>query len=106
MPFDSRNRDEHYAVLKTRLESLRELISANSDFNERLGLFGECLEHREYGLALETICDFLLEPNVRPVTDIELEEITALHRLMVVDDRCVLRLQKKRQELQKSNGRQ
>lgn len=94
----SPGREQHYALLKTRLESLRELFSAGSNSAEYCELFDGFLEHREFGLALERLCDFLLEPEVRPASDAELEEIASLHALMEVEDQCILKLKSKRVE--------
>jgi hypothetical protein len=106
MPLESQNREEHFALLKTRLESLRELYSAGSNSGEYLELFDEYLEHREFGLALDRLCDFLLEPDVRPVSKVELEQIAALYALMEVEDLRVLRLKNKCLEFEEADGRQ
>ena len=102
MSFDWHKREEHYAKLKTRLESLRQVFPAVKNYSS---LFDEFITEFEFGLALETLCDFLLEPDVRPVSEAELEEIASLHKLMEVEDRCVLKLKKKRQDFEKAHGR-
>lgn len=100
----SPEREQHYALLKTRLESLRELFFAGSNSAEYCELFDEYLEHREFGLALERLCDFLMEPEVRPASDAELDEISSLHALMEVEDQCILKLKSKRVEQAKQLG--
>ena len=90
-------RDLHYAALKTRLESLRGVFSAGIKADVYSALFDDFLANREFGLALEVLCDFLLEPDVRPASDLEVNEIASLHALMEVEDQCFLRLSNKRQ---------
>jgi hypothetical protein len=94
-----RNRDLQYGALKTRRESLRAVFSAGIKA-ERHTLFEDFLSNRESGLALEVLCDFLLEPDVRPVSELELNETASLQVLMEVEDQCFLRLRKKRQDFE------
>jgi hypothetical protein len=98
-----RDRDLHYGASKTRLESLRAVFSAGIKAEVYSTLFDDFLSNREFGLALEVLCDFLLEPDVRPVSDLELNEIALLHALMEVEDQCFLRLRKKRQDLENAH---
>jgi hypothetical protein len=100
------DRDLHYAALKTRMESLRAVFSTGIKTETYSALFDEFLAHREFGLALEVVCDFLLEPNVRPISEAELNEIASLHALMEVEDQCFLRLRKKRQDLENAHEHQ
>ena len=93
------DQDLHYTALKRRLESLRGLFSTGIKQEAYSALFDEFLSHRELGLALDVLCDFLLEPDVRPITEVELNEIASLHALMEVEDQCFLRLREKRQDL-------
>jgi hypothetical protein len=99
-------RDLHYAALKTRLESLRGLLSPEIKAEVYSALFDDFLSNREFGLALEVLCDFLLEPHVRPVSEAELNEIASLHVLMEVEDQCFLRLREKRQNLENAHEHQ
>ncbi len=101
-----RNRGLHYVALKTRLELLRTVFSAGIKTEVYSSLFDQFLSNREFGLALEVLCDFLLEPDVRPVSETELNEIASLHALMEVEDQCFLRLGKKRQDLENIHERQ
>jgi hypothetical protein len=86
MPTD-RTRLDHYADLSTRLSSLRRLFLGETAPGY-LGLFDEFLEHAEFGLALETLCDFLLE-SVPRLDGGDLAQIEALYALMEMDDTCV-----------------
>ena len=100
------DRDLHYAALKTRLEGLRAAFSSGIKAETYSALFDKFLSQQEFGLALEVLCDFLLEPNVRPVGDVELNEIASLHALMEVEDQCFLRLRKKRQDIENTREHQ
>lgn len=98
-------RQDHLNVVKIRLESLRPLFSTGIKGEVYCSLFDEFLANREFGLALEVLCDFLLEPEVRSPGEIQLNEIAELHALMEVQDQCFLRLRKKREEFESSNER-
>ena len=101
--FSSRqDRDLHYAVLTARLQPLRAIFSAGTKAQVYSSLFDEFLSQREFGLALEALCDYLLEPTVRPVNELELKEIASLHVLMEVEDQCLLRLRQKREQFEKA----
>jgi hypothetical protein len=100
------DRDLHYAALKTRLESLRGLFSPGIKAEVYSSLFDDFLSNREFGLALEALCDFLLEPGVPPCSEAELNEIASLHVLMEVEDQCFLRLRDKRQNPENAYERQ
>jgi hypothetical protein len=94
------DRELHYAALKARLESLRVVFLTGIKAEAYSALFNEFLAEWELGLALEVLCDFLLEPNVPPVSEVELNEIASLHTLMEVEDQCFLRLREKRRDLE------
>jgi len=96
--------EQRHAALRTRLGALKELFSASKNSARYSEPFDDYLEHREFGLALETLCDFLLEPDVRPASDRELAEIASLHTLLEVADQCVLKLTSKRLEQAKQWG--
>jgi len=100
------DRGLHYAALKARLQSLRAVFSGGIKAEVYSALLEDFLPNREYGLALEVLCDFLLEPNVRPVSESELYEIASLHALMEVQDQCFLRLRQKRQDFDNANEHQ
>ncbi len=103
MPFNWNDRQSHWAELRTRLEALRPIFPSGGKGETFCTLFDEFLENREFGLALEVLCDFLLEPDVSPPSETEFNEIAALHALMEVQDDCLLRLRDKRQNSQSSN---
>ena len=86
MPFNFQDRKSHYAVLRARLEALRPIFPSGGRGETCCALFDEFLENREFGLALDVLCDFLLDPETRPATETELKEIAALRVLMDVDD--------------------
>ncbi len=96
----------HYATLKTRLESLRSAFPAGIKAEVYCTLFDEFLANREFGLALEVLCDFLLQPDVQPVGEAELNEIAQLHVLMEVQDQCFQRLRQKRGDLGNKHERE
>jgi hypothetical protein len=100
------DRHLHSAASKTRLESLRAVFSVGIKAAVYSTLFDDFLANREFGLALEVLCDFLLEPDVRPVSELELNEIASLHALMEVEDQCFLRLRKKRQDHENAHEHQ
>lgn len=56
-----------------------------------LDLFNEFVSHNELGLALETLCDFLLEAAIA-VDDAVISQIETLHNQMKVKDDCVQKL--------------
>ena len=105
MPFSAPNLNPHYATLKTRLESLRAVFPSGIKAEVYCSLFDDFLANREFGLALEVLSDFLLEPEVLPIGEFELREIAALHALMEVQDQCFLRLRQKREDFVRTNER-
>ena len=84
----------HYSELLKRLQSLRELISGSGE-PSYLEQFDEFLREQEFGLALETLCDFLLARDVPCISEAQVEEIESLHELMSVSDTCVRSLREK-----------
>jgi len=87
--------NQHYAALRALLLSLRAVFPAGAKAETYRSLFDEFLANREFGLALEVLCDFLLEPDVQSFGDVELNEIAQLHSIMKVEDQCFLRLRQK-----------
>jgi len=83
--------------LHTRLETLRPIFPSGGKGEAFCFLFDEFLENREFGLALNALCDFLLEPDVPPPSETEFNKIAALHAIMEVQDNCLSRLRDKRQ---------
>ncbi len=97
MSFNWKDRQSRGADLRTRLETLRPIFSSGGKGETFCALFDEFLENRELGLALEVLCDFLLEPDVPPPSETEFNKIAALHAIMEVQDNCLSRLRDKRQ---------
>lgn len=89
------NLDELHHHLKCQLQELRGSISALKNDPKYLGLFDEFLREHEFGLALETLCDFLLESKTPLVSESLLEQIKDLHQLMNLEDACVQNLREK-----------
>jgi len=54
-----------------------------------LQLFDESLEGHELERALNFVCDFLLEPTARAVTESEGNELSFIHSMMELDDKDV-----------------
>jgi hypothetical protein len=80
------NFDELHQNLKGQLQTLRDSVPALKDDPQYLEVFDEFLREYEFGLALETLCDFLLEPRVPLVSEALLEQIENLHQQMHVED--------------------
>jgi hypothetical protein len=87
--------DELHHSLACQLQELRDSISDIENDSKYLGLFDEFLREHEFGLALETLCDFLLEPKTQLMSESLLEQIKNLHQLMNVKDACVQNLRQK-----------
>jgi glycolate oxidase FAD binding subunit len=66
--------------------------------------FDECIQQGEFASALERLCEFLMEPDVRPVSDPEMGEIASLHAILNIRDQCLLKLKNKRIEQAKQYG--
>ena|ERR1035438_4522957 len=57
--------------------------------------FDEYLSANEFGLALEAVCDYLLECDESAIAPHLLAKISRLHSKMGVSDNCVTRLRQK-----------
>ncbi len=66
---------------------------------EFLKLFDEFVREYEFGLALEIVCDRLLEPAVAAPSAEVVSRIERLHDLMEVTDNCVASLRDKMQSI-------
>jgi hypothetical protein len=104
MSFNWKVRESHYSVLRTRLQSLRAIFPHGPRGETCCALFDDFLANNEFGLALDVLCDFLLDPATRPVTETELKDIAALRVLMEVDDQYFLRLRDKRHHSENSRS--
>lgn len=87
------SREEQFNNVRTRLQNLRHLISHSETAQGYLDLFDEFVREYEFALALETLCDFLVEAG-SPVRPTVLAQIDDLHKLMKVEDSCVEKLWK------------
>ncbi|MBZ5523530.1 MAG: hypothetical protein LAP21_14950 [Acidobacteriia bacterium] len=87
--------DSVHHNLKSQLEGLRNSIFGLQNDPKYMELFDEFLREQEFGLALETLCDFLLEPRSALASESLLEQIENLHQLMNVMDSCVQDLRDK-----------
>jgi hypothetical protein len=86
---------DYYDDLSCRLRRLRPLLTEPKG-PSYIDLFDELVRECEFGLALETLCDYLrLESPCRPVLPDDIQQIEALHMLMQVDDDCVPALRQK-----------
>ena len=83
--------EAQFEEVKTRLGNLRHLILGPEAATAYLALFDEFVREYEFGLALETLCDFLSE-GATPFDAAVLVEIDDLHKLMRVEDTCVEKL--------------
>ena len=81
--------------LEMQLLALRPLLLTESD-RSSLKFFDELLEQREYGLALDTVCDFLLESNSLPVSQSVLDKIQRLEAAMQIDESRLEELRSKK----------
>lgn len=76
---------------KDSTQNLRHLISHSETAQGYLDLFDECVREYEFAVALEMLCDFLVEAD-SPVEPAVLVQIDDLHKLMNVQDTCVEKL--------------
>ena len=89
------NLDELHDRLKSQLQLLRDSIPALKQDPKPLETFNEFLREYEFGLALETVCDFLIETEGLSASESLLDQIKNLHQQMGVEDECVQNLRKK-----------
>jgi hypothetical protein len=78
--------------LQTQLQALRPLLLTRHD-HSFLDFFDEFMKHREFGLALHAVCDFILDKSSPRVTKSVVDQIQHLHITMGIDDGCVEALQ-------------
>jgi hypothetical protein len=94
---DEQNYREHYADLARQLQSLRPLFSLNESLSNFRAFFDEELNANEFEVALQALCDFLLEPTTPGIASAELEKIDAAFRAMNLDDHRTAALHAKSQ---------
>jgi hypothetical protein len=85
----------HLEQVKVQLQELGNDITTLRDNANYWALFDEFMREYEFGLALETLCDFLLEPTTEPVNREVIKKIDNLHTRMGEADDCVQRLNRK-----------
>ena len=88
----------HYERVEASLNKLRAVLADPSDAQTASGylrFFDEMMEHREYGLALDAICDFALEPSYKSLSAELVDELISLHIAMELDDDCGMKLKAK-----------
>jgi uncharacterized protein with HEPN domain len=85
-----------FAEVTLRLNVLRNaLSSAIPEAEPKFVLFDEFLSVHEFGLALLTLCDLLLEPEAPALSPELLSELYDLYSLMGIEDDCIERLRHK-----------
>jgi hypothetical protein len=80
--------------LRTQLLLLRPLL-LNEHAQSFLDLFDQLLQETEFELALDVVCDFILQPDSPKVSKATVDQVQRLHTAMKIDDRRVEELQKK-----------
>jgi hypothetical protein len=78
-----------FDLLKAKLIDLRDSLPELQRDLGYLQLIDEFIREDEFGLALESICDFLLEPQIPPPGNTTIARVESLHRLMAVEDACL-----------------
>ena len=87
--------DDRFRGVRTQLADLRDSLPALQNDPKYSQLIDEFIREYEFTLALEALCDFLLEPEAPPPDGATLARIEALHRLMGVQDSCLEKLKHK-----------
>ena len=90
-----RKLQELWAELDGELGHLRTAFDNSAPGADALRSFDEYLSVNEFGLALEPLCDFLLDSDVPTIPPSLLLEIQRLHAKMGVIDNCVKNLRQK-----------
>ena len=78
----------HWAEVRAELLALRASVAELPAGREILGLFDEFLEMDEFGLALESLCDFILEQSAFVISEGTVARVEMLHDRMGVSDGC------------------
>jgi hypothetical protein len=80
--------------VQQRLQTLRPLLQTQTP-PHYLRLFDEFIREHEFGLALHSLCDSLLDPNSPTPDESTLAQIKELHQLMKIQDNCLKKLQQR-----------
>ena len=86
---------ELWAEVKSELRMRGSLFDASPEGAAALAHFDEYLLHNELGLALETLCDFLVESDTPAISPEQVARIQRLHSMMKMEDACVENLRRK-----------
>ncbi|MGH9743181.1 MAG: hypothetical protein ACRD51_12630 [Candidatus Acidiferrum sp.] len=92
-------------MLQTRLESLRQIFPSSAKGETYRALFDDFLANREFGLALNIVCDYLLEDEAPPPTEAQFSDIAQLYIQMELQDAGLLLLRDKIQNAHNSEDR-
>jgi hypothetical protein len=79
-----------WTVLHDELKPLSWVFSG-PEAQKYLELFEQLLSVNEFGVALDTVCDYLIEFAIVPDARL-LEQLDRLHGLMEIEDDCLARL--------------
>lgn len=90
-----RQLQELWAELERELGHVRTAFDATTAGTQARRFFDENLSANEFGLALETLCDFLLDSDAVTITPSLLLDIERLHTKMGVKDNCARNLRRK-----------
>jgi hypothetical protein len=88
---------KHFEELTRQLLVLRSLFSLNESLSNFRVDFDEYLNANEFELALDRLCDFLVEPTTPKVPREEIEKIGAVYRAMNIGDDRISALRAKSQ---------
>jgi hypothetical protein len=81
--------------IDAELQTLRPAFNPSASGTTALKYFDEFLSANEFGLALDTLCDFLLESDAPTISPELLGQISGLHHKMGIDDNRVGKLRQK-----------
>jgi len=91
---------EKFEELRAGVEQLRPILADEQRALGYLSLFDEFVRETELGLALHTVCDYLLESETPRPEATTVEQIRALHTSMEIEDDCLGRLRQKAGRIQ------
>jgi hypothetical protein len=89
------DRTRRIEELRDNVGELRPVLAEGSNAEGYLTLFDEFVPECELGLALHSVCDYLLEPGTPPAAAETINRIQALHAAMEIEDDCMERLMAK-----------
>jgi hypothetical protein len=86
---------ELWTEIQCELRTLTPLFDCAPDGAAALEHFKEYISHNELGLALETLCEFLIESELSAISSEQIGQIQRLHSKMKMEDGCVENLRRK-----------